>query len=381
MELYTTYFKNKQNQFQTTINFILNYKKEQPNNYYEDTERVTNKTNNAPQTVKNIIEQNRKGINELNNTLTNFLTEYDFKNNKQRFYRKFSIPKRKGGMREIVEPIEELKYLQRLTLYFLQNNLRILTHNSAMAYERKRDAITNATRHKNSNYIITLDLKNFFPSISKEILKNGLLKISTLAEVNNDYPEFINNLIELAELDNGLPQGSPLSPFLSNLIMLPFDYIIEQQMRLETIPRYIYTRYADDLTFSATKKGDIKLLLNSIEVYLNDLFDGKIKLNKEKTKVLSTKGRCFVTGVKINQENKISYGHEKKTQLKHELYDLLVRAENKAKLSKEEVQHVLGKVAFLFRIEPEYTDYLTKKYLNRFNSQHKTLAKHFKEYL
>ncbi|MFA6755779.1 MAG: reverse transcriptase domain-containing protein [Bacilli bacterium] len=330
-----------------------------------------------PTTIK-LVEDNKVQI-------LNFLTIYnkykDINNfvdqTKKNFYTTFNIPKHSGGYRTITAPNESLKLLQRKCLSLLQDNLKILESNSAYAYSRKRDNVANAERHKSSKYVIALDLENFFPSISAEILENALNKISVL-NVNIPCIEDLKRaIIDLAILDNELPQGTPLSPFLSNIVMLDFDFKLKRAMENRSIPNYIYTRYADDICLSAKKLCDVYGTIDKIQLLLNNCYNEKFQLKKEKTKILKNTNKLYITGVKLNKDNKITYGHENKKRMKNEIYNLFIKEKNN-ELTKEQVQETLGTWSYMYRIEKGYALYIQTKYLKFFNSKEKTLIGHFK---
>ena len=295
-------------------------------------------------------------------------------------YREFKIPKRKGGFRKLVDPEPELKELQRETLDFLQDTLNIIPHNAAHAFIKNRDCYTNAMTHKDNKCFITLDIENFFPSINQWILRKALLLLAETAAINYWIPEFNDNIIRLALYKGELPQGSPLSPFLSNIVMLKFDYELTLKMYKGEIPKFTYTRYADDMCLSAKAFPHIKTVLSQIEQLLYECFDGMINLKKSKTKILKNTNRCYITGVKINKDKQLTYGHENKKKLKLDLYNLFKGKINNT-LTSEEVMETLGRYAYMSRIEPNYARYLQLKLLKDFSSNAQTIFKHFKEYL
>lgn len=329
-------------------------------------------------------------IRQKTRLIHNFFDQNNFLENKENFYTHFRIPKRKGGYRELIDPAPELKRLQRNILDFLTDTLRLHPHNAAHGFVKNRDMYTNALAHKGSRHIVTMDIEDFFPSISEELLHAHLSQISFLAQPESQ--DFVSAIIQLATLNGCLPQGSPLSPFLSNLVMLEFDYEISEKLRsmyqnkintFSDVPyaQFIkYTRYADDMTFSSTRPININVLQDIVKEYLHKSYGNLIKLKESKTKYLMNTKRCFITGIKYNQEQNLTIGHEKKKELKHKLHQLFVQFENN-NLTREEVQEVLGYFSFLSRVEPDYAKYLSRRYLRIFRSTSETLHDHFKPIL
>ena len=326
-----------------------------------------------PDYINNNIDNFRMYKNSLLMTVRDFKTNLNNKSiDISRLYTNIKIPKRKGGFREINAPSEELKYIQKLVTNFFSNQLFVYPHNSAQAYVKHRDTLTNAQIHQNNSMIVALDLKDFFTSINRTNLKRQLLKIGNICHTVSENE--LDEILDVCLLNEVLPQGSSASPLLSNLFMVEFDYNIHSYCKRLNIN---YTRYADDLFFSGE---DIKV--NALIIKINEviqLLDLGIKINTEKTKILRP-GKCYVTGVKINKEHHLTFGHEKKKELKYAIYNLFIKELN-GTLVTEEVQQVLGMFSYASRIEPDYFDYLQKYYLNKFNSNHNKLTAHFKAYL
>lgn len=309
-----------------------------------------------------------KNINLLRNLL------YSMKNCSDLSYHEYKIPKKKGGFRDIAEPNIELKSIQATAYRMLLFSCLICPNDKAFAYIPNRGTIDMANEHKSNKYILKMDLKDFFPSITAELLKTVLLRNYAFYQINLYFPDFIDELIKIACYKGSLPQGSPLSPYLSNLVMLEFDYMIRQKADFCK-----YTRYADDMVFSSSNYISPKLYTAKVEETLKTLFRDKIKLNKEKTKMVKTTGRCYVVGVKINNNNEISFGHEKKKKLKYQLYNMFKAYEqDKNSVPKEQIQETLGLFSYMKQIEPAYAKYLERKLLEQFHSTKATLSKHFK---
>lgn len=288
-------------------------------------------------------------------------------------YHEYKIPKKKGGFREIAEPNMFLKDLQKMCYQILMC-CHIFPNNKSYAYISNRGVVDMANEHKRNKHIVKMDLKNFFPSITEELLHRVLLRNYAFIQIHNYLPGFIDELIRIACYKGSLPQGSPLSPYLSNLIMVEFDYMVTKYVGFIK-----YTRYADDMVFSSNDYISPKRLTRIVNDSLEACFNKAIKLNEEKTKVLKTTGRCYVVGVKINNNNEISFGHEKKKKLKYQLYNMFKAYEqDKDSVPKEQIQETLGLFSYMKQIEPAYAKYLERKLLKQFNSTKPTLGKHFK---
>ena len=127
------------------------------------------------------------------------------------------------------------------------NTAKNLQNRVSHGFTRKRSIITNATLHRNRRYVLNLDLEDFFPSIHFGRVRGFLIKDRNFA-LHKDVATVI---AQIACRENTLPQGSPCSPVISNLIAHVLDMHL---VGLASKVGCTYSRYADDLTFSTNKK-------------------------------------------------------------------------------------------------------------------------------
>lgn len=158
---------------------------------------------------------------------------YSVSNSPGDFYRHYQIAKKNGGFRQISEPLPSLKEIQR---WILDNILiNIETSAYAKAYIKKKSIKDNARFHKKQKIVLSLDIKNFFNSISSDKIFDVFWKLG----YKDDVAVMLTNL---CCLNGSLPQGAPTSPMLSNIVLKDFDdeiasYTLERKIR--------YTRYAE----------------------------------------------------------------------------------------------------------------------------------------
>ena len=164
-------------------------------------------------------------------------------------YTTAQIPKRSGGMRELSIPSSDLKETQKMLAQAFERELGAQVHKVANAYVKGRNTVTNAVPHLGCAVLIKLDIKDFFPSVTGDMLR-PLLWYFAYRE-----PKALERILDLCMTDKGLPQGAPTSPILSNLVLRKFDIAAYQFANLMGAK---YTRYADDLTFSLTEDDPIK---------------------------------------------------------------------------------------------------------------------------
>ena len=156
-------------------------------------------------------------------------------------YVRFEIPKRGGGMRLIASPIGIVRQGQKALAKLLVEAYE--AHPAAQGFIRARSVATNAAEHVGQHLVLNIDLKDFFPTINF-----GRVRGLFMAAPFGMGPAAATVLAQLCTDRNGLPQGAPTSPVLSNLIASGLD---RRLGRLARQNRLRYTRYADDITFSS----------------------------------------------------------------------------------------------------------------------------------
>ena len=158
-------------------------------------------------------------------------------------YGHFQIPKRGGGKRDICAPIGPIKILQRKLNSILQNVYKIKPF--VHGFLNDRSIITNARMHIKKEFVLNIDLLDFFPSINFGRVY-GMFKAKPY-----ELPEKVAaKLAKLCCFNNQLPQGAPTSPIVSNMVCARLD---GQLGKLAKKHDCIYTRYADDITFSTNQ--------------------------------------------------------------------------------------------------------------------------------
>ena len=270
-------------------------------------------------------------------------------------YKVFRIPKRNSSaFREVAQPAMEVKLLQKWLINYLQSKLPV--HDSAVAYCIGKGIKHNATIHKENRYVLKLDFKNFFPSISGIHIKKHIKKHCALQFTEEELNDMVQILCWTAPHSSKrvLCVGAPSSPFISNSILFEFDtYATNVAKKYDAI----YTRYADDLTFSSNSEFVVSKIESEIRSILEVLKTPKLSINDDKT-VHTSRGRGItITGIVVTPEKQLSIGRERK-RLISSMVDYFL----KAKLSFDDVQKLNGLLAFAYDIEPDFIRRLKTKY-------------------
>lgn len=264
-------------------------------------------------------------------------------------YKVFAIPKRKQGYRIIAQPTRELKNYQRQLEYFIT----FPKHKCAMAYRKGMSIKNNALSHVNNSYLLKLDLENFFNSITPDLFWSVWSR--TWALPSEEDKSFLEKLIFWRFQGSLiLSVGAPSSPLISNFCMYYFDKEVEAICKKMEV---IYTRYADDLTFSSNVKNILFEIPELIKSILNEQFKGLLRLNTSKTIFSSKAHNRHVTGITLDNNGKISLGRDRKRYIKHKvhLYTL-------GMLDATELNHLKGMITFARFIEPTFFKSLETKY-------------------
>jgi hypothetical protein len=213
-------------------------------------------------------------------------------------YVEFEIPKSSGEPRKITAPRMRLKRLQRKILDELLSKLP--THPACHGFVRGRSVLSNAAPHQGAKLILKLDLRDFFPRIHYQRVKGLFQRLGYEREVAAGLAGLTTHRTKLADgtvvWPGVLPQGAPTSPALANLLCRRLDARLSG---LATRAGAVYTRYADDLTFSfraAPEKGIGKFLWWVDEVCQQEGFVE----NTAKRRVLWASNQQRVTGVVVN---------------------------------------------------------------------------------
>ncbi len=270
-------------------------------------------------------------------------------------YKVYSIPKRNGGERIIAHPSRELKNFQYNLIDILEPLLKI--HPNALAYRKGLGIKKNASLHAQNSYILKLDFSDFFNSITPDLLFTACTKNEyelSSAEKRVLTKGLFWNKAKSQSARLSLSVGAPSSPLISNIIMYYFDETFTDICNQRGI---VYTRYADDLTFSTNKKNILFNLPDEIRFFLNKEYKNLITLNERKTVFTSRAHNRHITGITITTEGSLSVGRERKR-----LISSLIHRYTLDSLSPDMTYYLQGLLSFAIYIEPDFRDRMSKKY-------------------
>jgi hypothetical protein len=235
---------------------------------------------------------------------------YSRKNAETSHYNRFKIAKKTGGFRLISAPSPRLKKTQTWILENILNNVEI--NSKAHGCVQEKSIKTNAELHVGKSVVINQDLKNFFPSISYQRVLGAFKslgysgQVSTILALICTEPEVVEVRLEdktyySQKGERFLPQGSPCSPAISNIICRKLDKRLEG---LANKYKYTYSRYVDDITFSGGKE-ELKYISAILKYSKKIVKAENFRLHPDKLRIMKRGGKQEVTGVVVNQKTNI----------------------------------------------------------------------------
>lgn len=290
---------------------------------------------------------------------------------RNRMYRHFSIAKGPSKQRKISAPDNRLKFIQRKIAEKLTELYK--PRKPIHGFVSERSIKTNALSHLNRRFVVNIDLKDFFPTISQKRVNGMLSALSIDARVAEIIARICCNA-------GHLPQGAPSSPILSNMICFRLD---NNLMEFAKEARCIYTRYADDITFSShqppttlfesTPPAAGKFSPDLLAPKLRSIIKSNgFEANPAKTHYADRHSRRIVTGLKVNELLNVDRRYVR--NIRATLHSIEALGSQKAEEKFHDkhngksslAQHLRGKIAFLTHIKGP-SDPLVRGITLRFN--------------
>lgn len=278
----------------------------------------------------NIINQNGLPVIFSLKHLADILTtSYEFLirivNRTEIPYRGFSIGKKSGGYRKIIIPNSEL---QKVLRFIHQQILsKVQFHPAATAYLKGNSILENANKHCASHWLIKVDIKRFFESISEKQVyycfhqlgyppkfSFELARLTTI--VTPESKQYNLKRWQHNEVLIGyLPQGYPTSPLLANKVCFELDTKLQE---ISNKYNCIYSRYSDDIVFSTNKcnRTNAKKIIDEVS---KELVHFGFKKNHRKTAIIPPGAKKIVTGLIVNHDHP-TIKKETKDKIRAHLY-------------------------------------------------------------
>lgn len=254
-------------------------------------------------------------------------------------YDEVVIPKKDKTEKKLHVPNLSLKVVQRWILKEILE--KIFVSEQSMAFVPHKNGLKeNAERHKKNIFLLEMDITNFFGTITEQQVYRLFCNIGYNSKV-------AGILANLCTYNDYLPQGAVTSPYIANLVCYHMDARINGYCSRKDI---VYTRYADDLTFSSNNR----MLLNKVEKFIKYIVgDEGFVINEKKTRYLSNDVKKTVTGITINDDS-IHVDKKFKKDLRSQIYQS-IKLKNYGNNSQ-----ILGKIAYVNSIEDGFRNKMLK---------------------
>lgn len=306
--------------------------------------------------------------------------------NKANHIKVFTIPKKSGGERTITAPSPELKYLQNAILWKILK--RYKEHELAHGFVIRRGIATNAIRHVGAKSLGSIDVSNFFDSITAKMLTNILFGNKNICKYCKFYERMTNKLCQpslykekkekskypceeikslyipeydektgyeslfkriialCTTIDGVTAQGFPTSPKFANLVLRGFDKSIKKYCDEKKIQ---VSRYADDICISS-KLLDKKELYKATKNKITQLLWAYgFQVNKKKVVYKNSTGRLKVCGVVVNK--KLSIQKSRLRLFRAQVHNAVVK--NAGFTNKIRIRKLKGFAAFVMSVDPD----------------------------
>jgi RNA-directed DNA polymerase len=263
-------------------------------------------------------------------------------------YKVYDIPKRTPGQfRTIAQPAREIKPLQYWVMKNVLGDFPI--HSAATAYRKGKNIADNAKAHTLNRYLCKMDFQNFFPSIRSSDFEHLISSSTRAGEWTTEEIGHLSRILfwrRKRARDLRLSIGAPSSPLLSNILMHRFDTEVSLLCSNYGVA---YTRYADDLSFSANEPKILSLIEREIKRTCAGSQFPRLVLNSKKTVHVSKKSARYVTGLTLTNDGLVSIGREKKRVLRASIHRYM-----QGMLDFKEVRKLAGLVAYVKSVEPKF---------------------------
>ncbi|MCG8331764.1 MAG: reverse transcriptase family protein [Chitinophagales bacterium] len=273
-------------------------------------------------------------------------------------FKTFTVPKKDGGERLIEAPSKDLKIVLGRLNNYLQSAYYFEKSSAAYGFivgvrndEDRRNIFSNAKKHVNKEYLLNIDLKDFFHSVNRDQV------LSIFEGPPFKFKRQLPNIIaDLTTYKGRLPMGTPTSPVLSNFACRSMD---EQLSQLAEEMLWNYSRYADDMSFSSNRYINEEMRRSILQIVKAEGF----LPNPRKIKLFGPEEDKIVTGLLVNDDVHLAPDYLPRLKEDIEQLQSIFRAQNEqgqisTKWLEQYKQQVRGRLSFagfvLRRNDEEY---------------------------
>ena len=208
--------------------------------------------------------------------------------------KRVEIPKPDGGMRQLGIPTVLDRFIQQAVMQVLQGRWDRTFSHSSYGFRPGRSAhqaVAKAQQYIADGYrwVVDLDLEKFFDRVNHDKLMGQIAKRINDKQLLKLIRAFLGaGVMEgglVSPVDKGTPQGGPLSPLLSNIVLDELDRELERR-------GHRFVRYADDSNIYVRSRRAGERVMTSIKQFITRQL--KLKVNEQKSAVARPRERKFL---------------------------------------------------------------------------------------
>lgn len=208
--------------------------------------------------------------------------------------KRVEIPKDNGGTRNLGIPVVMDRVIQQAICQVLTPVFEPHFSESSYGFRPNRSAHQAVKKvlkliQKGYAYAVDIDLEKFFDMVNQDVLMNRVARGVRDKGILRLIGKYLRSGVvvngRLNATSKGVPQGGPLSPLLSNILLDDLDKELEKR-------GHQFARYADDAIILVKSKRAAYRVMESISRYLEKVL--KVKVNRDKSKVVKAEEACFL---------------------------------------------------------------------------------------
>ena len=266
-----------------------------------------------------------------------------------------------GKTRQILVASEKLKafheFIRLFVLDFVPFNRDVV-----FSYRKGMSAYDAVARHAASKSFFVCDIADFFPNIRQARIKTTLLTAHALSPIEN-FEAWLERIVNLVCVGDGLPVGYSTSPAISNAALSPFDDALQAHCNSKGL---VLTRYSDDIIISAQDSAALKDIQNQVALLLQQSMSGEFLLNTRKSRLLNRGNKVKLLGMVLLPNGAVSVDSSVKDQIEVMIHFYLRDKTKFAEMARGDTPKAEARLSGLLNyantIDQGYLDKLRKKF-------------------
>lgn len=256
---------------------------------------------------------------------------------------------------------KKLKDFHKFLNLFVFEYLRI-NEEAVFSYRKGHNVVDAVKKHAKGKYFYQSDIIDFFNCINEQHIDNSL-KISLDFIPISNIDQYTNQIKNLILINEKLPIGFSTSPLISNSVLFDFDNIIQQHCALNNIK---YSRYSDDIIFSASSLSCFENIENTVEEILLKTSSNAFQINRKKSKIKNIGEQVKILGMIVMPNGELTVDSKLKNKIEILLYHYRVDKEKFKDISGNELENGILNLSSLLNyinaVDKPYLYKLKKKY-------------------